>query len=73
MAETKTKMLERILADIRARPTVPLWPHAGVALGIGRSLTYSAAREGVIDTICVGRRRVAISAPLRRKLEIDAA
>lgn len=73
MADTKRQTLERVLREIKAQPTVPLWPHAGIALGISRSHAYTAAREGMIDTIRVGRRWVAITASLREKLKIDAA
>ncbi len=40
---------------IMTRLTVPLWPHAGKALGISRSTAYARARAGAIKTIDDGR------------------
>ena len=34
---------------------VPLWPHAGKALGLSRGSTYAAAGRGEIPTIKIGR------------------
>jgi hypothetical protein len=53
------------------RPTVPLWPDAGQALGIGRSASYEAARRGEIPTIRLGARVVVPTAALRRMLLLD--
>jgi hypothetical protein len=69
----KSVTLEEALAEIRTKPVVPLWPHVGLALDISRTAVYAAARRGEIDTIGVGRLKKAKTAPLRRKLEIDAA
>jgi hypothetical protein len=65
--------LQKILQEICTRPTVPLWPHAGKALGISRGSTYSAAERGEIDVLEIGRRKLAITASLRRKLGLEAA
>jgi hypothetical protein len=62
---------KKILHDIMTRPTVPLWPHAGWALGIGRNLTYDGARTGQIETVAVGRRRPVPTSFLRRKLGLN--
>ena len=39
------------------RPTVPLWPVTGKALGLGRGATYSAASKGDIETIQIGKKK----------------
>jgi hypothetical protein len=72
MAKTKKEILARALADIKTQPTC-LLSDAAVALGISRSHAYTAAKAGEIETIRLGRRWVAITAPLREKLKIDAA
>jgi hypothetical protein len=48
--------------------TVPIWPTAARALGIGRQSAFEGARTGEIETIAVGRRRPVPTAFLRRKL-----
>lgn len=53
------------------RPTVPIWPDAGKALGIGRSQAYAAAESGEIPTIRIGRRILVPTAALRRMLQLD--
>jgi hypothetical protein len=63
---------QQMLEDIRTRPTVPLWPHAGWALNLSKPGTYAAARRGEIETLEMGRRKPAITAPLRKKLQIEA-
>jgi hypothetical protein len=73
MAESKKQTLARVLKDIETQPTCLLWPHAALALGISRSLAYEAAKTGEIETIRIGHRVVALTAPLRQKLKIDAA
>jgi hypothetical protein len=60
-----------IRKEIMTRLTVPLWPTAGRALGLGRNLTFEGARTGEIETIAVGRRRPVPTAWLRRKLGLD--
>lgn len=62
--------LKEIIADIHERPTVPLWPHAGKAHGIGREATYRAAHAGEIEVIRIGRLLKAVTAPLRKRLGI---
>lgn len=52
-------------------PTIPLWPAAGRAVGLGRSATYDAAARGDIPTIRLGRRIVVPTASLRRLLGMD--
>jgi hypothetical protein len=41
--------------------TVPLWPDAGKALGLGRNTTYAAAKSGSIPTWQFGKlKRVSV-------------
>jgi hypothetical protein len=61
----------QIRRAIMTRLTVPLWPIAGRALGLGRNSTYEGARTGEIETIEVGRRRPVPTAFLRRKLGLS--
>ena len=56
------------LPDPEQQPTVPLWPTAGQALGIGRSSAYNGARSGEIPTIRVGDRYLVPTAALRKML-----
>ena len=59
------------LPNPETTPTVPLWPTAGRALGLGRTATYAAARDGSIPTIKLGPRRWLVpTAALRRMLQL---
>ncbi len=51
------------------RRTVPLWPNAGRALGLGRNATYDAAARGEIPTLRFGRKIVVSKKVLARMLE----
>jgi hypothetical protein len=62
---------QKIRRDIMTKLTVPLWPDAGMALGLSRSLTYAGAREGEIRTITVGRRKPVPTSWLRKKLGLE--
>jgi hypothetical protein len=62
-----------MLAEIMERPTVPLWPHAGMAYGLGRDATYKAAHAGQIEVLRMGRLIKAVTAPMRRRLGLDGA
>lgn len=66
------KMKEAI-EEIKTKPTVPLWPVVGTVLDLSRCGVYQAARNGEIDVIRIGSRVKAVTAPLRKKLGIDAA
>lgn len=55
------------------RPTLPLWPDVGRALGLGRNAVYQAAARGELPTLTFGRRIVVPTAALRRLLELDRA
>ena len=61
---------EQIMAEIVERPVVPLWPHAARVYGISRGAAYAAAQAGEIETIRIGRLLKAITAPMRRRLQI---
>jgi hypothetical protein len=65
--------LEEILKDLRTKPTIPVWPHVGKLLDLSRGSVYAAAHSGEIDVIIIGRRMLAVSAPLRRRLGLEAA
>jgi hypothetical protein len=51
--------------------TVPLWPTAGHALGIGRNATFEGAKNGEIPTLKIGRRRPVPTFWLRQQLGIE--
>ena len=64
-------MDEKIRKAIMNELTVPLWPTAGRALGLGRNATYEAAERGKIPTIKTGGRKKPVpTAPLRKLLGI---
>jgi hypothetical protein len=62
---------KKLRREIMTKLTVPLWPTAGRALGLGRNSAYEGARKGEIETIAIGRRRPVPTAFLRRKLGLD--
>ena len=64
---------KKIMQDIKTKPTVPVWPHAGAVYGLSRGGTYDAVRRGEIETVRLGRVLKAITAPIRKRLSIDAA
>ncbi|MEW8623956.1 MAG: helix-turn-helix domain-containing protein [Candidatus Thiodiazotropha endolucinida] len=49
--------------------TIPLWPDAGKALGLGKNSSYAAAHKGEIPTIRIGGRLLVPKAALQRLLE----
>ena len=57
--------------EIMTKLTVPLWPTAARALGVGRNSAYEGAKSGEIETIVVGRRKPVPTAFLRRKLGLE--
>ena len=65
--------LETALEEIKTKPVVALWPTVATSLNMSRGSVYEAARRHEIDVIRVGHRIKALSAPLRKKLGIDAA
>ena len=68
-----TPSLEAVLEDLRRMPTVPIWPHLGLLLNVSRNGAYDTARRGDVEVFRAGRRLKVLSAPLRRKLGIEAA
>jgi hypothetical protein len=68
-----TPSLNEVLEDLKRVPTVPVWPHVGVLLSMSRNGAYEAARRGDFEVFRAGRRLKVLSAPLRRKLGIEAA
>jgi hypothetical protein len=73
-ADTNEPMtMEEALDQIRRRATVDLWPTVGLALSLSRGSVYEAANRGEIEVLTYGRRKVAVTAPLRRKLGLEAA
>jgi hypothetical protein len=65
----RTPSPEQMRRDILTKLAVPLWPHTGWALGVGRSLTYEGAESGVIPTIeGIGRRKPVPTSWLRPKV-----
>jgi hypothetical protein len=71
MGDAKKIDAGEIRREIMTRLTVPLWPTAGRALGLGRNSTFAGAKKGQIETIAVGRRRPVPTAFLRRKLGLE--
>jgi hypothetical protein len=67
-----TKFCQDVLPSPESRPTVPLWPTGGRALGLGRSATYEAAARGEIPgLIRIGHKYVVATAALRDALHLD--
>jgi hypothetical protein len=63
---------KQIVDAIQARPTVPVWPVAGPALGYrSKSASYDAARKGWIPVLELGRKRPVPTPWLRRVLGLD--
>ena len=61
----------KIRKAIMQELTVPLWPTAGRALGLGRSATYKAAEQKKIPTVDVGHKKPVPTALLRKMLGIE--
>ena len=61
--------LEKIMDDIRTKPTVPIWPHLGAVYGRSRNTIYEDANQGRYDYVVrIGNSFRAITAPLRKQL-----
>ncbi len=57
---------------LKTELTVPLWPTAGQALGLGRNATYKAANRGEIPGLFrIGDKYGVATAPLRRVLGLE--
>jgi len=46
--------------------------NAGRILGLSRNVTYEAVKRGEIESLKYGKRIVVLTAPLRRKMSIEA-
>ncbi len=68
---SKVTDAEVILKDVLTRPRVPLWPHAGFVLNLGRTATFAAFRAGLIEGEQVGKKINVNTAPLRRRVGLD--
>jgi len=68
------KLTDKAIPRAEDEPTVPLWPTAGKALGMGRCATYSGAERGTLPfpIIRSGRKIRVPTAALRRLLELDS-
>jgi hypothetical protein len=65
------KISDRELREaIEEKLSVPLWPHAGQALGLKRGATYAAAATGNIVTVDVSRKKNVSTAWLKTKLNL---
>ena len=71
--EKQSMTVEQAMTEIRTRAVVDLWPTVGTVLGLSRSSVYDAANRGEIDIVEFGRLKKAITAPLRKKLGMEAA
>ena len=69
--ETKPTV-EQALAEIKTRPVVDIWPTVCVALDISKGAGYAAVNRGDFEVLEIGKLKKAITAPLRRKLGIEA-
>ena len=50
--------------------TVPI-PVGGKALGMGRNKSYEAAKTGELQCVGTGKKRAAITAPIRQRLGLE--
>ena len=65
--------LREALNDIKTKTVVPLWPHVGLVLNVSRGSVYGLAARNEIEVIRIGRSIRAVTAPLRKRLGLDAA
>lgn len=71
--EKEQMTLEKAMSDVRNKAVVELWPTVALVLGLSRSSVYEAANRGEIDVVEFGRLKKAVTAPLRKKLGLEAA
>jgi hypothetical protein len=64
---TSEELRNAILTEL----TVPVWPHAGKALGLSRNSSYGAARRNEIPTVKIGNRLSVPTARLRKMLGLE--
>jgi hypothetical protein len=65
------QFVEAIREKLDSHTAVPLWPDAGVALGLTRGHTYRAAITGDIKVIRTGRLKRVPTSRLRQPLALD--
>jgi len=70
--ETSVEIKE-VIEEIRTKPAVPLWPHAGMALGVCRAAIYAAAARNELEVIRIDRSIRVVSASLCKRLGIERA
>jgi hypothetical protein len=63
-----------VIPDPADQPTVPLWPDAGRAFGLGRARTFELARRGELPVpiFRLGRSFRVPTAALRAVLRLDS-
>lgn len=59
------------IAQIRSRPTLPVWPDTAKILGLSRGQTYAAVERGEIPSLRFGHRIVVPTAKLLKMLGVD--
>jgi hypothetical protein len=65
-------MCNELKQVLKTELTVPLWPTAGQALGLGRNAAYKAAAKGEIPGVYrIGDKIRVATAPLRRALGLE--
>ncbi len=64
--------MDKEIESLLRRPTISVDDAARV-LGIGRNAAYDAVRRGDIESFPVGKRRLVLTSPLRRKLGMEVA
>jgi hypothetical protein len=62
-----------VIPNPAEKPTLPLWPDAGQAFGLGRARTFELARRGELPfpVYRLGRSWRVPTAALRRALQLD--
>lgn len=60
-----------VVKELRANPTVSVWPTAGRCLGVGRHSAYAACRNGTVRYVQIGRHWKVVSADLLRLLGLE--
>lgn len=60
-----------VIKELRANPTVSVYPTLSRALGVGRHGAYAACRNGTVRYVQIGRQWRVVSADLLRLLGLD--
>lgn len=68
-----TMTVEEAIHRLMTQPCIDVWPDLGLLFGVSRYEAYNMVRLGDVETVRAGRLIKPISAPLRRKLKLDAA